>query len=263
MQENGTLRLSGIRRSYSVGPVTTEILRGIDLEVGVGDLVSIMGPSGSGKTTLMNIIGLLDRPTSGACILDGRDVSGLRDSELSTLRNRHIGFVFQSFHLLGQLTALENVCLPLVYRGMGRSEMRRKAASVLARVGMADRANHRPDQLSGGQKQRVAIARALVGEPALLLADEPTGALDTDTAEEVMALLRHLNGERGITILIITHDLSVARQCVRQTRIRDGRLFEPGSRLAGAASEQPAVDQGRNPKDNPGTDPGASSFPRS
>ncbi len=230
------LRLTDIRRSYWIGPVTTEVLRGVDLEVDAGDLMSIMGPSGSGKTTLMNIIGLLDRPTSGACVLDGRDVSGLRDDELSALRNRHIGFVFQSFHLLPQLTALENVCLPLVYRGAGRPEMRRRAQEILERVGMADRTGHRPDQLSGGQKQRVAIARALVGEPALLLADEPTGALDIDTAGEVMALLQRLNEERGITILIITHDPSVADQCARRTRIRDGRLFEPGAGLGAAAA---------------------------
>ncbi len=223
------LRLADVRRSYRVGPVTAEVLRGVDLEVGAGDLLSIMGPSGSGKTTLMNIIGLLDRPSSGACLLDGRDVAGLRDDELSALRNRHIGFVFQSFHLLPQLTALENVCLPLVYRGMARPEMRRRAAAVLESVGMAERTGHRPDQLSGGQKQRVAIARALVGEPALLLADEPTGALDTDTAAEVMGLIRRLNAERGITVLIITHDPSVAGQCARQTRIQGGRLFEPGA----------------------------------
>ena len=229
------LRLTDIHRSFKVGPVTTDILRGVDLEVEAGDLMSIMGPSGSGKSTLMNIIGLLDRPTSGACALDGRDVSGLRDDELAALRNRHIGFVFQSFHLLPQLTALENVCLPLVYRGVGRPEMRRRAREMLERVGMADRTGHRPDQLSGGQKQRVAIARALVGEPALLLADEPTGALDTDTASEVMALLRRLNAERGITILIITHDPSVAGQCARQTRIRGGRLLEPGADVAAAS----------------------------
>ena len=225
------LRLAGIRKSYRVGPVTTEVLRGVDLEVGTGELVSIMGPSGSGKSTLMHIIGLLDRPTSGACLLDERDVSGLRDDALSVLRNRHIGFVFQSFHLLPGLTALENVCLPLVYRGAGRPEMRRRALAVLERVGMAERADHRPDQLSGGQKQRVAIARALAGEPALLLADEPTGALDADTAGEVMALLLRLNAERDVTILIITHDPSVASRCARQTRIRDGKLFERGAGL--------------------------------
>ena len=235
------LRLTDIRRSYRVGPVTAEVLRGVDLEVRAGDLMSIMGPSGSGKTTLMNIIGLLDRPTSGACVVDGRDISGLRDDELSALRNRHIGFVFQSFHLLPRLTALENVCLPLVYRGTGRPEMRRRAEEVLERVGMADRTGHRPDQLSGGQKQRVAIARALAGEPALLLADEPTGALDSDTAGEVMALLRRLNEERNVTILIITHDPSVAVQCARQTRIRDGRLFEQTAGLAGGAPRAAAA----------------------
>ena len=220
------LSLVDIHRSYRLGPVTTQVLHGVDLEVGAGDVMSIMGPSGSGKTTLMNIIGLLDRPTSGACVLDGRDVSGLGDDALSALRNRHIGFVFQSFHLLARLTALENVCLPLVYRGVGRADTARRACAVLERVGMDDRLHHRPDQLSGGQKQRVAIARALVGEPALLLADEPTGALDADTAREAMGLLLELNAERGVTILIITHDPTVARQCARRVRLRDGRLVE-------------------------------------
>ncbi|MXW21312.1 MAG: ABC transporter ATP-binding protein [Gammaproteobacteria bacterium] len=234
------LKLADIRRSYSVGEVAAEVLRGVDLEVGEGDLLSIMGPSGSGKTTLMNIIGLLDRPDSGACILNGRDVQGLRDDELSALRNRHIGFVFQSFHLLPQLTALENVCLPLVYRGAPRSRMSKLAGGILERVGMADKTGNRPDQLSGGQKQRVAIARALVGDPALVLADEPTGALDADTASEVMALLGRLNAEQGITILIITHDPSVAGQCRRQTRILNGRLIETRAGVSTTAS-QPAA----------------------
>ena len=220
------LRLTDIHRAYRIGPMTTEILRGVDLAAGAGDLVSIMGPSGSGKTTLMNIIGLLDRPTSGRYVIDGRDVSKLADDELSTLRNAHIGFVFQSFQLLPRLTAVENVSLPLVYRGTSRAEMRRRALAILERVGMGDRTDHRPDQLSGGQKQRVAIARALVGEPALVLADEPTGALDTATAGDVMALLAGLNAERKLTILIITHDPEVARQCRRQVRIRDGRIIE-------------------------------------
>ena len=227
---NGMLHLIDICRSYRIGPITTEVLRGVDLEVAAGDLMSVMGPSGSGKTTLMNIIGLLDRPTSGTCILNGRDVSGLKDDELSILRNEHIGFVFQSFHLLPRLTAIENVCLPLVYRGARRPEARRRAQAVLARVGMGDWAHYQPDQLSGGQKQRVAIARALVGEPALLLADEPTGALDVGTAQDVMTLLLQLNAEQEVTILIITHDLQVARQCARQVRICDGRLVEAGGR---------------------------------
>ncbi len=229
------LSLVDIHRSYRLGPLTAQVLRGVDLEVRAGDVVSIMGPSGSGKTTLMNIIGLLDRPTTGACVFEGRDVSGLGDDALSALRNRHIGFVFQSFHLLPRLTALENVCLPLVYRGARRAETARRARAVLERVGMGERIHHRPDQLSGGQKQRVAIARALVGEPALLLADEPTGALDADTAREAMDLLLELNAERGVTILIITHDPAIASQCARQARIRDGRLVEATAHDPGAA----------------------------
>ena len=220
------LRLVDVRKTYRIGPATRQVLQGIQLEVKAGDMMSIMGPSGSGKTTLMNIIGLLDRPNAGACFLNGRDVSGLTDDDLSSLRNQHIGFVFQSFHLLPQLTAVENVCLPLVYRGVERAEMAQRAQSALTRVGMADWAEHRPDQLSGGQKQRVAIARALAGEPALLLADEPTGALDVNTAVEVMTLLLQLNTEQGVTILIITHDPQVARQCARQVRIHDGQLLE-------------------------------------
>ena len=223
------LRLAGVTRSFQIGPVTTEVLRGIDLEVRAGDLMSIMGPSGSGKTTLMNLIGLLDRPSAGSHVLEGHDIAGLGDDALSSLRNECIGFVFQSFHLLSRLTALENVCLPLVYRGVRRAVAMRRAEALLEQVGMGERLHHGPDQLSGGQKQRVAIARALVGEPALLLADEPTGALDADTAGEVMALLLRLNQERGVTILIITHDPAVARQCARRVRIRDGRLFEGGT----------------------------------
>ena len=229
------LHLTDIHRAYRIGPVITEILRGVDLAVGAGDLMSIMGPSGSGKTTLMNIIGLLDRPTSGRYVIDGRDVSKLADDALSTLRNAHIGFVFQSFQLLPRLTAVENVSLPLVYRGTGRAQMRRRAREVLERVGMSERADYRPDQLSGGQKQRVAIARALVGEPAVVLADEPTGALDTATAREVMALLARLNAEQKVTILIITHDPRVARQCARQVRIHEGRLIETAAGAPGAS----------------------------
>ncbi|MCY4192028.1 MAG: ABC transporter ATP-binding protein [Rhodospirillaceae bacterium] len=222
----GGLRLVGIRKSYRIGPVTTEVLRGIDLEVAAGDMMSIMGPSGSGKTTLMNIIGLLDRPDSGNHVLEGRDVSGFDDDALSRLRNAHVGFVFQAFHLLSRLTAAENVCVPLVYRGTRRKEALRRARAMLEQVGMGDRLEHRPDQLSGGQQQRVAIARALVGEPALLLADEPTGALDADTAEETMRLLLELNTGQGVTVLIITHDPTVARRCARRMRIENGRLRE-------------------------------------
>ncbi len=200
------LELVDIRKTYRLGPVEVEVLKGIRLDVQPGDFMSIMGPSGSGKSTLMNIVGLLGRPTSGSYRMDGRDVSTLNDRELSALRNEHIGFVFQSFNLLGHLTALENAALPLVYRGLGRREIRRRARDVLEKVGMGDRLDHRPDQLSGGQKQRVAIARALVGTPSAVLADEPTGALDSDTADEVMQLLMRLNREERVAVVIITHD---------------------------------------------------------
>ena len=222
------LRLVDIEMSYRLGTQNIEVLRGIRLEVAEGDLLSIMGPSGSGKSTLMNIIGLLGRPTAGSYFLNGRDVRSMKDRELSAYRNANIGFIFQSFQLLGHLTALENVAVPLVYRGMGRGEIRRRARVILEKVGMGERTTHKPDQLSGGQKQRVAIARALVGEPAVVLADEPTGALDSSTAEEVMQLLIQLNLEDRITILIITHDPSVARRCRRQARIADGVLHELG-----------------------------------
>ena len=241
------LHLTGIRKSYRISPVETEVLRGVDFQAGAGDFVSIMGPSGSGKTTLMNIIGLLDRPTSGTYFLNGQDVSRMRDDRLSHMRNRHIGFVFQSFQLLPQLTALENICLPLVYRGARRPEMKRRAQAILERVGMNHRAGHRPDQLSGGQKQRIAIARALAGDPAVLLADEPTGALDTDTAADIMELLVETNRSHGVTILIITHDPAVARGCIRQVRIRDGRISESHSRnppCGAVEGEGPVVETG-------------------
>ena len=221
-----TLKLDNVRRLYHIGPITTEVLRGVNLEVNAGELISIMGPSGSGKTTLMNIIGLLDRPSSGKYWLNGQEISSLGDNSLSNLRNAHIGFVFQAFHLLPRLTALENVSLPLVYRGSTRTEAKQRALAMLNRVGLKKRIFHRPDQLSGGQKQRVAIARALVGDPALILADEPTGALDADTAIYVMDLLLQMNTEHGVTILIITHDTDVARQCLRQVLISDGKLYE-------------------------------------
>ncbi len=220
------LSLVDIRKSYATGPIETEILREIRLDVYKGDLLSIMGPSGCGKSTLMNIIGLLDRPTSGSYFLKGREIEVMSDAELSTLRNASIGFVFQSFHLLPRLTAWENVAVPLVYRGTGPAIMRRRAHEMLEKVGMEDRAGHRPAELSGGQRQRVAIARALVGEPDILLADEPTGALDANTGGEIMRLFAGLNAEEELTAIIITHDREVARQCARRARILDGVLSE-------------------------------------
>ena len=220
------LRLADIGKTYDIGPVSMEILQAVHLEVIEGDLLSIMGPSGCGKSTLMNIMGLLDRPTSGSYLLKGREVSSMNDDELSAFRNASIGFVFQSFHLLHRLTAAENVGLPLVYRGLGSREISERSREVLGKVGMQDRADHKPSQLSGGQQQRVAIARALVGEPTIVLADEPTGALDTRTGQEIMQLLRDLNAEERLTVVIITHDRKIARQCTRCTRIVDGVLHE-------------------------------------
>ena len=220
------LCLVDIAKSYRLGTLTVEVLRGVNLEVAEGDLLSIMGPSGSGKSTLMNIIGLLGKPTAGSYFVNGRDVVSMNDRELSSFRNANIGFVFQSFNLLDRLTALENVGMPLVYRGLGRGPIWSRARTMLEKVGMGDRLGHRPDQLSGGQKQRVAIARALVGEPSVVLADEPTGALDSDTADGVMDLLIQLNVEERITILIITHDAAIARRCTRQAMIGDGVLRE-------------------------------------
>ena len=227
------LALTDIHKTYRLGPVEVEALKGVDLSVETGDLISIMGPSGSGKSTLMNILGLLDRPTSGSYRVGGRDVSTMNDRELSAFRNAHIGFVFQSFNLLGHLTALENTALPLVYRGLSRRETRRRAQDILGKVGMGDRMDHRPDQLSGGQKQRVAIARALVGTPSAVLADEPTGALDSDNADEVMQLLIRLNREEQVAVVIITHDPLVSVQCRRRALIRDGVLLEDSGEAQG------------------------------
>ena len=224
------LSLVDIRKSYVTGPVVSEILRGVRLEVNRGDLVSIMGPSGCGKSTLMNIMGLLDRPSAGAFMLKGRETGALDDRELSALRNGSIGFVFQSFHLLPRLCAWENVALPLVYRGMTGASIRRRAHEALDKVGMAERTGHRPGELSGGQCQRVAIARALVGEPDVLLADEPTGALDAETAGEIMGLFVELNESEQLTAVIITHDRDIARQCARRMRMCDGMLSEAPDR---------------------------------
>ena len=220
------LRLDDVRKSYAVGPVATEVLRDVRLCVDQGDLLSIMGPSGCGKSTLMNLLGLLDRPSGGSYLLDGVEVTTLSDDERSTLRNRRIGFVFQSFQLLPRLTAAENVGLPLVYRGVPEREIRRCVADGLDRLGIAAFAERKPSELSGGQQQRVAIARSLIGGPAVLLADEPTGALDQETSGEIMRLLIQLNAEEGLTIVIVTHDPQVDQLCRRRTRIREGVLRE-------------------------------------
>jgi putative ABC transport system ATP-binding protein len=222
-------------RSYHLDGVSVEALRGVTLSIDPGDYVAIVGPSGSGKSTLMHLLGCLDRPTSGSLLLGGRDVAELSDSELADLRNRTIGFVFQSFQLLGRTSALENVGLPLVYRGLRRAERRVAATAALDSVGLGHRLGHRPGQLSGGEQQRVAIARALVGEPTVLLADEPTGNLDSRSGADVMALLGRLNTERGVAVIVVTHDLEVAAHARRRIDVRDGLIERDSGR-----DEQPA-----------------------
>lgn len=217
------LRCVGLTKSYVMGGQRVEALRGIDLDVEEGRFLSIMGPSGSGKSTLMNLIGCLDRPTSGQLFLRGKDVSRLSPDQLSRVRNKEVGFVFQQFNLLPSMTALENVELPLVYAGVPAKERRKRAEALLAQLGLGERMGHRPAQLSGGQQQRVAIARALVNEPAILLADEPTGALDSATGVEVMEILRSLH-RAGRTVIVVTHEPEVSKYAERVVYIRDGLI---------------------------------------
>jgi putative ABC transport system ATP-binding protein len=211
-----------VTRRYQLDGVAVEALRGVSLTVSPGDFLAIVGPSGSGKSTLMHLLGGLDRPTSGRLVIGGRDVARLSAPELARLRNEVVGFVFQSFHLLPRTSAVDNVALPLVYRGVGARRRRTQATEMLTRVGLAHRLDHRPNQLSGGEQQRVAIARALVTSPTLLLADEPTGNLDTSTGEAVLDLLASLNADSGVALVVVTHDRDVAARARRQITMRDG-----------------------------------------
>ncbi|MGD9782025.1 MAG: ABC transporter ATP-binding protein [Kiritimatiellia bacterium] len=249
MDAKPVIQLEGIEKVYQTGEVAVKAVRGVTLTVMPGEFVAVMGASGSGKSTLMNLIGCLDRPTSGRYWLDGEDVGALSKSELSGVRNQRLGFVFQGFNLLSRTSALENVELPLLYspHGHGRRELRRRSLAALAQVGLTDRAHHHPSQLSGGQQQRVAIARALVNEPALLLADEPTGNLDTRTSLEIMAIFQELN-RKGMTILMVTHEPDIARYCLREITMRDGQVISDQvvpDRLAAAAE----LAKARKPED--------------
>ena len=222
------IALRGVTREFVVGGRPVRAVRGVDLDIAAGDHLSIMGPSGSGKSTLLHIIGCLDRPTAGTYRLDGQEVTELDDARLSRIRGRRIGFVFQSYHLVPRMTAAQNVELPMVFAGIERPERAARVAQALEAVGLAERAHHRPEQLSGGERQRVAIARAIVMAPAILLADEPTGNLDSVSGAEVTRLLEAMNA-RGLTVLVVTHDPGIAGRAARRTRMLDGRLVEEAS----------------------------------
>lgn len=218
---SNVIEIRGIIRNFQLGQETVYVLKGIDLDIEQGDYVAIMGPSGSGKSTLMNLLGCLDTPTAGSYILNGNDVSQMTEDQLADIRNTEIGFVFQTFNLLPRTTALDNVALPMVYAGMSKSDRNKRAEEVLADVGLADRMDHKPNQLSGGQRQRVAVGRALVNKPSIILADEPTGNLDSKTGHEIMTLFDEIH-KAGNTVIMVTHEEDIAAHAKRVIRLRDG-----------------------------------------
>lgn len=217
------INIKGITRDFPLGNETVYVLKGIDLLINKGEYVALMGPSGSGKSTLMNILGCLDTPTSGSYILNGKDVSQMEDDELAEIRNKEIGFVFQTFNLMPRTTALDNVALPMIYAGHNKESRNQRATTVLTQVGLADRMDHKPNQLSGGQRQRVAVARALVNHPSIILADEPTGNLDSKTSVEIMNLFDEIHAN-GNTVILVTHEEDIARHAHRIIRLKDGMI---------------------------------------
>lgn len=224
-RKNNVVKAVNLYKTYQMGAVEVHALRGLSLTIKKGEVVAIMGPSGSGKSTLMNILGCLDRPTSGKYLLNGENVQAMEGDQLADIRNRQVGFVFQSYNLLSRSTALTNVLMPLRYRrNNGHQDQKKVAEELLIRVGLGDRVNHKPFELSGGEQQRVAIARALVNDPAIVLADEPTGNLDSKSGDEIMDLLLGLNEEKGITLIVVTHDQEVAKHTQRTVRLFDGRV---------------------------------------
>ena len=252
-----TIRLENIHKVYDLGEVQVHALRGVSMQIQAGEFVAVMGSSGSGKSTLMNILGCLDKPTRGQYFLDGKDVSGLTKSELAGIRSQKIGFVFQQFNLLSRTSALENVELPTIYAGVAEAERERRAKAALERVGLASRMGHFPSQLSGGQQQRVAIARALVNNPSLLLADEPTGNLDSRTSIEIMEILQNLNDEHGLTVVIVTHEPDIAHFAKRVVEFRDGKIRKDFAvQRRSAASEilptLPSIEDEDNLEENSG-----------
>jgi putative ABC transport system ATP-binding protein len=220
---NPLIKITNIKRDFVLGNEIVYVLKGIDLQINKGEYVALMGPSGSGKSTLMNLLGCLDTPTSGSYILNGKDVSQMKDNELAEIRNKEIGFVFQTFNLLPRTTALDNVALPMIYAGYSKSERNERATEVLKQVNLADRMDHQPNQLSGGQRQRVAVARALVNKPSIILADEPTGNLDSKTSVEIMKLFGDIHAS-GNTVILVTHEEEIAAYANRVIRLRDGLI---------------------------------------
>jgi putative ABC transport system ATP-binding protein len=238
MNDNLVINAVNLTKTYQMGEVEVQALRGASLQVERGEFLAIMGPSGSGKSTLMNILGCLDQPSSGQYFLEGVDVAQLDDNKLARIRGKRIGFVFQSFNLLPRTSALSNVELPLIYMGVKRKERRQRSVAALEMVGLGERLHHKPNELSGGQQQRVAIARALVTSPAIIMADEPTGNLDSRSSEEIMAIFQHLNEDQGITIIFVTHEPDIAEHTRRVVRLADGQIVE----------DQPVLNQRRADK---------------